>query len=304
MKIPRSTVLLFALLSVSVSALPLFPSAPGLGVAWLSQLRGMFTPCLVQTSADAPAYWTTGMGKHLLFLRGVKYIDITAHPELGALSASRARGGGARFPGNVSYAHELGGVFGLISEAGPRADLAAFTAFRTRYYRSQSGRDSQAWLLARIKHLVASARRTDVDVREFPHEWGQNSIILRFHGAHHNHNHTDPDAQAQAEAEVEGVTILGAHQDSTNLLPFLAAPGADDDGSGTVTILETLRVLLAAGWTPASPVEWHWYSAEEGGLLGSQAVAAAYERSGTKVKAMLQQDSKSPHPQPQHLGEY
>jgi bacterial leucyl aminopeptidase len=40
--------------------------------------------------------------------------------------------------------------------------------------------------------------------------------------------------------------IIGAHRDSINLfLPsILATLGADDDGNGTVTILETLRVLL------------------------------------------------------------
>lgn len=37
-------------------------------------------------------------------------------------------------------------------------------------------------------------------------------------------------------------------------------------------------------------IEFHWYSAEEGGLLGSQAIFSAYEREGRVVKAMLQQD--------------
>lgn len=42
---------------------------------------------------------------------------------------------------------------------------------------------------------------------------------------------------------------IGAHQDSVNLLlpMFLRSPGADDDGSGTVTILEAFRVLVASG---------------------------------------------------------
>jgi Zn-dependent M28 family amino/carboxypeptidase len=31
--------------------------------------------------------------------------------------------------------------------------------------------------------------------------------------------------------------------------PFLAAPGADDDGSGSMTILESYRGLLAANFT-------------------------------------------------------
>jgi bacterial leucyl aminopeptidase len=37
-------------------------------------------------------------------------------------------------------------------------------------------------------------------------------------------------------------------------------------------------------------LEFHWYSAEEGGLLGSQAIFSAYEKQGRDVKAMLQQD--------------
>jgi Zn-dependent M28 family amino/carboxypeptidase len=78
------------------------------------------------------------------------------------------------------------------------------------------------------------------------------------------------------------------------LITDQAAPGADDDGSGTVTILEAFRVLLGSeavrNGNATNTVEFHWYSAEEGGLLGSQAIFQAYEREGREVKAMLQQD--------------
>lgn len=63
---------------------------------------------------------------------------------------------------------------------------------------------------------------------------------------------------------------------------------ADDDGSGTVTILEAFRVLVEGNFTPQRPVEFHWYSAEEGGLLGSQDIALEYEKEGRDVIAMLQ----------------
>jgi hypothetical protein len=39
-------------------------------------------------------------------------------------------------------------------------------------------------------------------------------------------------------------------------------PGADDDGSGSVTILESYRALIASNFRPERPVEFHWYSAE------------------------------------------
>jgi len=69
-----------------------------------------------------------------------------------------------------------------------------------------------------------------------------------------------------------------------------AAPGADDDGTGTINLLEALRVLVASGWKPATPVEFHWYSGEEAGLLGSQDIATSYKERGMQVKAFMEMD--------------
>jgi leucyl aminopeptidase len=75
------------------------------------------------------------------------------------------------------------------------------------------------------------------------------------------------------------------------MLPFLPAPGADDDGSGTTTLVEAFSSLVNHSFIPSLyPVEFHWYSAEEGGLLGSQAVAQAYAKEGKRVRSMLQMD--------------
>lgn len=48
----------------------------------------------------------------------------------------------------------------------------------------------------------------------------------------------------------------------THALLTSTPQGADDDGSGTVTILEAYRALLASDFTPNRTVEFHWYSAE------------------------------------------
>jgi leucyl aminopeptidase len=85
--------------------------------------------------------------------------------------------------------------------------------------------------------------------------------------------------------------IVNAHQDSTNLLPFLAAPGADDDGSGTTSLLGAFSSLVNASFVPSKhPLELQWSSAEEGGLLGSKAIAQDYAKRGVKVAGMLQID--------------
>lgn len=68
--------------------------------------------------------------------------------------------------------------------------------------------------------------------------------------------------------------MLSAHQDSVNQYdPYNGiSPGADDNGSGSATVFEALRVMLKNEIVPVKPLEFHWYSAEEGGLLGSQAI--------------------------------
>jgi leucyl aminopeptidase len=158
--------------------------------------------------------------------------------------------------------------------------LTKFTSFHTRFFKSQSGIESAIWLFLQVNDTIAQsgAAQYGAKVERFEHPWGQFSIIATIPG------------------KSDKTIVIGAHQDSINLyFPALfAAPGADDDGSGTVTILEALRVLLqaedVAQGNATNTVEFHWYSAEEGGLLGSQAVFSRYKKDGRDVKAMLQQD--------------
>lgn len=161
-----------------------------------------------------------------------------------------------------------------------RENLEHFTSFHTRYYKSETGIESAEWLYGQVSEVVhdSGASEYGATVERFDHAWGQFSIIARIPGQSNN------------------TVVLGAHQDSINLfLPsILAAPGADDDGSGTVTILEALRALLRSETISQgkaeNTIEFHWYSAEEGGLLGSQAVYSQYKKDQREVKAMLQQD--------------
>lgn len=78
--------------------------------------------------------------------------------------------------------------------------------------------------------------------------------------------------------------------DSTGGNSQARSPGADDNGSGTVTHLEAFRVLVAGGFKPKNTLEFHWYAGEEGGLLGSADIFASYRSSRKTVLAMLNQD--------------
>ncbi len=57
------------------------------------------------------------------------------------------------------------------------------------------------------------------------------------------------------------------------------------------TIFEALSVFVEAGFVPRNRIlEFHWYSAEEGGLLGSQAVVKRYLEQKKPVYAVLHSD--------------
>ena len=206
-------------------------------------------------------------------------MDITTTADLGT-SYTASKKSTVNFPSKTSYNSTLFPLMKSLSKKQMRKNLEKFTSFHTRYYKSTYGAQSSAWLLSRVNETIAEsgAAGYGAHVKAFSHPWGQSSVIATIPG------------------KSEKTVVIGAHQDSINLfLPsILAAPGADDDGSGSVTILEALRVLLNSsditkGEAP-NTVEFHWYSAEEGGLLGSQAIFAAYEKEGRDIKAMLQQD--------------
>ncbi|EAU84252.1 peptidase [Coprinopsis cinerea okayama7 len=229
---------------------------------------------LVELEGQSPK-WVSELEKIRLKANGINFLDITDTQDLGTFPKLKSA---VSYP-KPNATEKVRPILKSLSTEGPKANLEKFTSFRTRYYRSDTGKQSQQWLLKTISEITAenasSSLRKLITVNEFPHSWGQNSIIVRINGS---------------SATENGVVVIGAHQDSTNMWPFLPAPGADDDGSGTVTILEAYRALIAADFRPVRAVEFHWYSAEEAGLLGSQAVAQEYERRGENVIAMSQFD--------------
>ena len=64
--------------------------------------------------------------------------------------------------------------------------------------------------------------------------------------------------------------IVGAHHDHTGVRQGRVLAGADDDGSGTVCVLEMARALVSAERRPRRSVLFASWGAEEKGLLGSR----------------------------------
>ncbi|KAH9853778.1 peptidase [Lenzites betulinus] len=234
-------------------------------------------PRLVQLDGQDEPVMMTELEKIQAKVRGIRFFDVTETPDLGSRASLKTLQKPS-YPA-PNHTEAVRSVIDTLEIQNLRDGLDKFTSFRTRYYRSETGKESQRWLLSKITEITEkfapSALKDAISIQEFPHSWAQSSVIVRINGT----SPTD-----------DGVVVIGAHLDSTNNWPFLPAPGADDDGSGSMSILEAYRGLVAAGFQPERAVEFHWYSAEEGGLLGSQAIAQAYEGRDLNIIAMSQYD--------------
>jgi Zn-dependent M28 family amino/carboxypeptidase len=63
--------------------------------------------------------------------------------------------------------------------------------------------------------------------------------------------------------------------------------GADDNGSGSASVLEFARVISESGATFAHTLRLCLFTGEEQGLIGSRALAAQYANEGLDVIAMF-----------------
>lgn len=264
-------------------------------------------PRLIQLSENEAPVWVNEQEKLRLKRKGINFFDITElinddklapyaihqqqqQPALNVANNKESNSltlpkGNYTFPKELSHLDEILNINANISKLNLYNTLANFTSFHSRYYKSNYGFESAEWLFRELRQIVALAPQKGIEVTKFNHSWPQFSIIV-----------TIPGSEQYKSLEDKGkVVVVGAHQDSTNLLfpNILPAPGADDDGSGTVTLLESLRLLLSADspqFKPKNTVEYHFYAAEEGGLLGSQDVFANYRANEVDVVSHLQQD--------------
>lgn len=93
---------------------------------------------------------------------------------------------------------------------------------------------------------------TTRSVKFFNHTWPQPSVIASIEGVGNNKDQ---------------VVIIGAHLDSVNWdsknQNISRAPGACDDGSGTITVMQIFKAILESGITFNRTLEFHHYAAEE-----------------------------------------
>jgi len=105
------------------------------------------------------------------------------------------------------------------------------------------------------------------------------------------------DMTPQIVAEMRGTTspdqivVLGAHLDSTSGSSSTArSPGADDNGSGSASVLEFAKLVASSSAFFGKTVRLCLFTGEEQGLIGSRALARRWSDEGVNVVAMVNVD--------------
>ncbi|KAH6899473.1 aminopeptidase [Coprinopsis sp. MPI-PUGE-AT-0042] len=264
--------LTFALLAVSASA-AVIPAA---------ELRSKAAKGLrlISLEEGAEPVWKTEAQVLDLIKDDVGFFDVTDFYDSNDASSRGVSAASAQVEveyGALQHTDKVTALLASVSVTQMQSYLTQLTSYNNRYYKATTGATAADWIYSTMLAVANANPATGAKVSQFTHSgFNQKSIIGTIPGS-------NPSAAR---------VILGAHMDSINNgNPSSGrAPGADDDGSGTVNVMEAFRVLVVNGFKPTATVEFHLYAGEEAGLLGSNAIARSYKSSNIAVAGMLNLD--------------
>jgi len=172
----------------------------------------------------------------------------------------------------LEYSADLDSLINLVSQDSLYAWDLRLQNFKTRYSYSDSITKVRDWLFDKFA------------------SFGIDSLWL--HSYFYYTQQWNVVATVLGTARPDRVIVVGGHYDSVvygpGTDPLIWAPGADDNGTGTVAALEIARII-AKHPLPVT-VMFVPFAQEEQGLIGSSHFAQYLFNQGTKVELMINSD--------------
>ncbi|MCB0394563.1 MAG: M20/M25/M40 family metallo-hydrolase [Bdellovibrionales bacterium] len=184
------------------------------------------------------------------------------------------------YPSGARYRTKVERVLNTFTKDTLQTELTRLTQFPNRNAKLQTGVDASQYIVDKVNRLAQENGRSDVTVTLIPTpNFLQSSVLVRLQG-------TDPSLPA---------VVVGGHFDTIvasiwGPSPNQNNPGADDDGSGSASVLQIITGVLSSGMTFKRDMYFVFYAAEEYGLYGSKAVAQKFVNEGKSVLGVLQFD--------------
>lgn len=175
---------------------------------------------------------------------------------------------------SIKYEKQVNQLLKNMNPQDMWTDLTKLTRFNDRYSNSDNGVEAANWIKTQVETMANNTGHHD-DVAVYTINTG--------------YWYKQPSVVARIGTSSEPGIVIGGHMDTLSSL-FTMMPGADDDGTGTVTVLEVARILLSSGMHFKKPIYLVWYAAEEMGLVGSQFVVADFLEKNIPIDAVMQLD--------------
>jgi leucyl aminopeptidase len=186
-----------------------------------------------------------------------------------------------RFPAQVNF---------IIKHIDPQQmwqNLSVFsTSFIDRSALHPTGVQAADWIKKQAEMLAKYSGRSNVTVYTVatqgkswggePYSSNQYSVILKI-------------GNSKAPAVIIGAHFDGVGCDS-DYCKDQTFPAADDDGSGSMLLMEAARAVITSQMKFNKPIYFIWYAGEEEDLWGSQAVVNEFLDKKIPVEAIMQLD--------------
>jgi len=220
---------------------------------------------LISLEEGKPPVRMTQQEAFALRAKGVHFMDVTAYPNKWKRTLEKKQR--VAFPTVPTQQTVVYPLLDMLNASSIYNTLNTLSSWQNRFYTSTHGATSAQWIAAHMEVSAGSRLDYDIVVDTISHVgFDQPSVIGKILGS------TYPDVRI----------IIGAHEDSVNWNQTNQnenrAPGADDDGSGTVAVLEIFEALAHSSFRPRCTLEFQTYAGEEVGLYGSQDIAEGYLR--------------------------
>lgn len=139
------------------------------------------------------------------------------------------------------------------------------------------GRDTSSYIVLKIntEKLKDSIHRIQVNIESV------------FNPSHQTQNVW---GYVEGEKYKDSIIIIGAHYDHLGMMGRAIYPGANDNASGTVMVMELAKYFAKPKNKPECSIVFALFSGEEAGLLGSKYMANHFPFELRKVKMMINLD--------------
>lgn len=140
-----------------------------------------------------------------------------------------------------------------------------------------------------------AADRLSATLKEQPDLQVEIKVHARWHPEALSHNVI---GEIRGAEKPDEIIVVGAHLDSWDL-----TPGAHDDGTGVVQVIEVLRIYRTLGLRPRHTIRCVLFTNEENGLRGGKAYAAHVSATGEKHVFAVESDGGGFAPRGFSLGQ-